>query len=157
VGLIERVIGQAVLADGGDLEQVRHAFRLLAGGQAIALLARRDAGALAVPELEEGGPVSCIDGDELDAAGVSSAELEAMLTGPDSQRLRGWIEGLPAALRITFVLRAVAGLHSQEVAGLLAAEGGASAAGWTPEAVRVVFRQALCSLAGQLLHATAER
>jgi len=60
-------------------------------------------------------------------------------------------------LRVTFVLRSVANLTSPEVAGLLGEYGGPEAAGWTPEAVRAVFRQALCSLAGQLLHATAER
>ena len=38
---------------------------------------------------------------------------------------------------------------------LLAAHGGPRAAGWTPEAVRELFRQALCSLASQLIHATA--
>jgi hypothetical protein len=40
---------------------------------------------------------------------------------------------------------------------LLAAHGGARAAGWNADAVRELFRQALCSLASQLIHATAGR
>jgi hypothetical protein len=60
-------------------------------------------------------------------------------------------------LRVTFVLRAIAGLGSAEVAGLLADFGGPAAENWTPASVRTIFRQALCSLAAQLLHATAER
>jgi hypothetical protein len=40
---------------------------------------------------------------------------------------------------------------------LLAAHGGAGAEGWTAEQVREVFRQALCSLASQLLHAANAR
>jgi DNA-directed RNA polymerase specialized sigma24 family protein len=101
--------------------------------------------------------VSCIEGDELDAAGVTSAELEEMITGPDNQRLRNWLEGLSLPLRVVFVLRAVAGLTSAEVAGQLAENGGTQAENWTPDAVRSTFRQALCSLASQLLHATASR
>jgi len=49
----------------------------------------------------------------------------------------------------------VAGLSAADTAGLLATHGGRAAAGWTPEAVRELFRQALCSLASQLIHATA--
>ena len=157
IGLVEQAIGGDAIAVGESFEQARHASRLLIAGPAIRILGKRDGAALAAPEVDADGPVSCIEGDELDAAGVTSAELEAMLTGPDNHRLRGWIEGLDVQLRITFVLRAVANLTSPEVAGLLSEYGGPEGAGWTPEAVRTVFRQALCSLAGQLLHDTAER
>ena len=157
IGLAEQAIGGDAIAVGESFEQARHAGRLLIAGEAIGILGKRDAASLAAPEVDADGPVSCIEGDELDAAGVTSAELEAMLTGPDNHRLRSWIEGLPVQLRVTFVLRSVANLTSPEVAGLLGEYGGPEAAGWTPEAVRAVFRQALCSLAGQLLHATAER
>jgi hypothetical protein len=60
-------------------------------------------------------------------------------------------------MRTVFVLRAVAGLSAVETASLLKAHGGPQAASWTPEATREVFRQGLCSLASQLLHASAER
>jgi hypothetical protein len=88
---------------------------------------------------------------------VTPDELEQMIAGPESRRLRDWLEGLSVQLRTIFVLRAVAGLSSPEVAGLLAEHGGPSAQEWTPDAVRGSFRQALCSLASQLIHTAATR
>jgi DNA-directed RNA polymerase specialized sigma24 family protein len=156
IGLVEKAIVQA---DGSsqNVEEAGKTLRYQLAGEAIALLAQRDGQALASPEVDNSGPVSCIEGDELDAAGVTSAELEAMLTGPDNAHLRAWIESLPVTLRATFVLRAIAGFSSAETAGLLGEFGGPAAESWTPEGVRTVFRQALCSLAAQLLHATAEK
>jgi hypothetical protein len=58
-------------------------------------------------------------------------------------------------VRTVFVLRAVAGFCAFETAELLAAHGGPLAAGWNADAVRSVFRQGLCSLASQLLQASA--
>jgi hypothetical protein len=55
------------------------------------------------------------------------------------------------------VLRAVAGFNAVETAALLRTHGGPEAAAWTPEAAREVFRQGLCSLASQLLQASAAR
>jgi hypothetical protein len=156
VGLIESVVTELDIANCADPLDARRQSRLLLGARAIASLAGRDPAAFEAPQ-EGSAPVSCIEDDDLDAAGVSSSELERMLEGPDSQRLRGWLEGLPVSLRAIFVLRAVAGLNSGEIAGLIAENGGAAASDWTPEAVRSSFRQALCSLASQLLHATTAR
>ena len=156
ITLVEQAIGQADDA-AAEADEALRVLRLQLAGKAIALLAQRDAASLEAPELDSSGPVSCIEGDELDAAGVTSAELEAMLTGPDNAHLRAWLESLPVSLRSIFVLRAVAGYSSAETAGLLAEYGGPAAENWTPEGVRVIFRSALCSLAAQLLHATAER
>jgi hypothetical protein len=80
-----------------------------------------------------------------------------MSSGPDRERVRNWLAGLPTALRTIFVLRAVAGLSAAETAAMLEKHGGPKAAGWNAEAVRSVFREGLCSLASQLLHATAAR
>jgi hypothetical protein len=80
-----------------------------------------------------------------------------MITGPERHRLRVWLEGLSVSIRVVFVLRAVASLSSAEVAGLLAEHGGQEAEDWTPDAVRGTFRQGLCSLASQLIHATATK
>lgn len=156
IALVEKAIAQADGSAANADEAVQTLRRRLAG-EAIALLAARDAQSLAAPEIDNSGPVSCIEGDELDAAGVTSAELEAMLTGPDNAHLRAWIESLPVTLRAIFVLRAIAGFSSAETAGLLGDFGGPAAEAWTPEGVRTIFRQALCSLAAQLLHATAEK
>ena len=77
-----------------------------------------------------------------------------MIAGPDRDLVRKWLESLPTALRTIFVLRAVAGLTTSETVGLLAENGGTQAADWTPDAVRELFRQGLCSLASQVLHAS---
>ena len=98
----------------------------------------------------------CIEDDDLESAGVSQVELEQMIVGPDRDRVRSWLENLPVDLRTVFVLRAVAGFTAPETAALLAEYGGLQAAGWTADGVRAVFRQGLCSLASQLIHATAK-
>jgi len=157
IRLIEQVVATVDLPACHDHIEARHDSRLALGAQAIALLAERNPSALAAPAEEESGPVSCIEDDDLSAAGVTPDELEQMISGPEGHRLRDWLEGLAISLRTVFVLRAVAGLSSGEVAGLLAGHGGARAQDWTPDAVRSTFRQALCSLASQLIHATATR
>ena len=157
IRLIEQVVATVDLPACHDHVEARHNSRLALGAQAIALLANRDASALAAPTEEESGPVSCIEDDDLEAAGVTPDELEHMISGPEGRRLRDWLEGLSVPLRAVFVLRAVAGLPSPEIAGLLAEYGGASAQDWTSDAVRSTFRQALCSLASQLIHTAATR
>jgi hypothetical protein len=157
IRLIEQVVATVDLPACHDHVEARHNSRLTMASLAIAQLASRDASALAAPLEDGSGPASCIDDDDLDAAGVSRAEFEQMMDGPESRRLRDWLEGLSVQLRVVFVLRAVAGLTSPEVAGLLAENGGVAAQNWTPDAVRNSFRQALCSLASQLIHATAAR
>ncbi len=77
-----------------------------------------------------------------------------MIAGPE---LRIWLAGLSDALRVIFVLRAVGGLTASETASLLASFGGPAATAWTAEMVREDFRQALCSLASQLIQATTTR
>jgi hypothetical protein len=156
IGVIEKVVTNLNLTACRDHADARHQSRLALAAESIGVLANRDPAALAAPA-EESGPASCIEDDDLDAVGVTPVELEQMLSGPDDHRLRDWLEGLSVTLRIIFVLRAVAGLSSGEISGLLSEHGGLSAQGWTPEAVRTTFRQALCSLASQLIHATAVR
>ena len=78
---------------------------------ALKLLAERDAESLAAPLGLE--PAStCIEDDDLDAAGVSKEELERMLAGPDRDRVRNWLASLPTVLRTIFVLRAVCLLYT---------------------------------------------
>jgi hypothetical protein len=160
IGLVERVVTSVALPVNGDRAQSRHNARLLLAADAIAILGQRDAAdhsvSLAAPA-DDSGPASCIEDDDLSAAGVTTDELEHMISGPERHRLRDWLEGLSVSLRVIFVLRAVAGLSSAEVAGILAERGGPAAQDWTPDAVRGSFRQALCSLASLLIHATATR
>ena len=117
---------------------------------------RRNPGCLALPE-DLKAVSTCIDDDDLDAAGESGAELLRMLAGPDRDRVKNWLASLPTIPRTIFVVRAVAGFTPAETARLLAHHGGSQAAGWTEGAVREFCRQALCSLASQLLQASAAR
>ncbi len=156
IGLIESVVAKVDLQACNSPAEARHNSRLLLSADAIAVLAERDAASLAAPS-GDSGPSSCIEDDDLEAAGVTPDELEQMISGPEAYRLRNWLEGLSVSLRVIFVLRAVAGLSSAEIAGLLAEHGGVAAQEWTPDTVRGTFRLALCSLASQLIHATATK
>jgi len=156
IRLIETAVATAEVASTDNAQQARKASRFALCRAALDLLASRDPRSLAAPEIAS-GPVTCIEDDELDSVGVSAAELERMLSGPDRDRVRAWLAELPITLRTVFALRAVAGLSANEAASLLAEHGGAAAAGWTPASVREVFRQGLCSLASQLLHASTAR
>ncbi len=168
IHLVERAIATAEIPACADPEtdpetdpeggpsSALHSARVAMAASVIELLSGRDSRALATP-VGEFGPPNCIGDDDLDAAGVSAEELERLVSGPGREQLREWLEGLPVAERTIFVLRAVAGLSTPEVAGLLALHGGEAARGWMTDAVRNVFRQALCSLASQLLQDSASR
>jgi hypothetical protein len=160
IGLIEGVVANVDLPTCCDQAEARHQAHLLLAADAITILGQRDSesafASLAAP-VDGSGPAGCIEDDDLSAAGVTPNELEQMIAGPESHRLRDWLEGLSVSLRLIFVLRAVAALSSAEVAELLVSRGGSDARNWTAEAVRAGFLQALCSLASQLIHATATR
>ena len=153
VQLVEYTVSTADVADCGDHFAARHSSRQTLATRALEMISRREPGSLAAPS-GANGPVTCIEDDDLESAGVSAHELEQMIAGPDRDRVREWLRELSIPVRTVFVLRAVAGFNSAETAGLLAAHGGAGAEGWTAGAVRDVFRQGLCSLASQLIHAS---
>jgi hypothetical protein len=151
IRLVETAVANADIPASHNPAETRRNSRTALCAAALDLLARRDAQSLAAPEgLEHAA--TCIGDDELDAAGVSSEELERMIAGPDRDRVRNWLESLPTAMRTIFVLRAVAGFTTTETADLLQVHGGPQAAGWSAEAVRELYRQGLCSLASHLLH-----
>lgn len=152
IHLVETAVANAEISACDEPEGARQSSRRALVKAALELMAGRDPESLAAPTGVE-HVATCIEDDDLDAAGVSREELNQMLSGPDRGRVRAWLESLPTALRTVFALRAVAGLSSQQTAELLAAHGGPQAAGWTVDAVREFFRQALCSLASQLIHA----
>lgn len=156
VRLVETTVATAEISSGNDARQARMSSRRALCTAAIEILERRTPGCLAAPaQLQPVG--TCIEDDDLEAAGVTGEELETMLAGPDRERVRNWLASLSTVTRVIFVLRAVAGFSSPETATMLAANGGPDAAGWTAEAVRDLFRQGLCSLASQLIHATTTR
>ncbi len=154
--LVETTIATADVSSASDPREARQNSRRALAVAAIDILFRRNSGSLAAPETLE-LVQTCIEDEDLDAAAEYGEELERMIAGPDRDRVRKWLESLPTDLRTIFVLRAVAGFTAPQVADLLAAHGGPQAAGWTAAAVRECFRQGLCSLASQLLQATAVR
>jgi hypothetical protein len=154
IRLVETAVATAEVLASSSSEAAHRSARMALAKAAIELLAKRDPEGLAAPvDLEHA--VTCIEDDDLDAAAEARESMERMIAGPDRDRVRAWLESLPTALRTIYVLRAVAGFSAGETAELLAGHGGPRAAGWTSEAVRELFRQALCSLASQLIHATA--
>jgi hypothetical protein len=154
--LVETAVANGEVSACQDAEQARVSSRRALCGPALEILEQRNPGCLAAPVGLQ-AVATCIEDDDLDAAGVSSEELERMIAGPDRDRMRNWLASLPTELRTIFALRAVAGLTAAETAGMLAEHGGPKAAGWTPDAVRELFRQALCSLTSQLIQATTAR
>lgn len=151
--LVESVVANPEITLCCNLEEARASARRLLCDQALEVLSARPETRLGPPAgLDDVKP--CIEDDELSSAGISTEELEAMMAGPDRQRVRVWLESLPVAHRLVFVLRAVAGIPARQAAGVLRHHAGPSAQEWTADIVREVFRQALCSLASQLLHAS---
>ena len=152
IGLVETAVATADIAECSEPAESRKSSRYALCVAALELLAKRDASSLAAPQgLEHAA--TCIGDDELDAAGVTGEELEQMLAGPDRDRVRNWLESLPTPMRAIFVLRAVAGFTAPETADLLREHGGPLTTDWSADAVRELFRQGLCSLASQVLHA----
>jgi hypothetical protein len=149
IALVESALTNAEVSSAGAPEL---ALRRALVAAALRLLSRRNPSSLAAPA-ELAHASTCIEDDDLDAAGMSRDELESMLAGPDRDRVRTWLEQLPPATRVIFVLRAVAGFSAPETATLLSAHAGPQAAAWSPDAVRELFRQGLCSLASQMIRA----
>jgi DNA-directed RNA polymerase specialized sigma24 family protein len=122
---------------------------------AIHKLSQREPSSFAVAAGNQNESASCIEGDDISESGISAAQLSFLLEGEGRQQLRNWLEHLPSAQRTVFVARAMLGQDNAATAASMRAGGGASAAGWSPEKVSDVFRQALCSLATSLIHSGA--
>ena len=155
VRLMETAVATTEVSACEDPVEGRKSSRRALAKAALQMIAQRNPASLAAPEgVEQVG--GCIDDDDLEAAGVSSVELERMMSGPERDRVRNWLGNLPVDLRTVFALRAVAGFTAPETAAMLAEYGGPMAAGWTAEGVRAVFRQGLCSIASQLLQSSVK-
>ena len=150
--VVEKAVAAADLDCICSVEQARKNGYKAVAQAAIDVIERRRPGSLAAPEGIKADDV-CIEDDELESAGISGEEFGKMMAGPERDRVRRWLEGLPVVQRTVFVLRGVAGLTTAETADLLKASPAPNAAGWSREAVMEIFRLGLCSLASQLLHA----
>lgn len=94
------------------------------------------------------GPSSCLDEDD---SAPSDPELADLVSGAGRDRLREWLNRLSAAQRAVFVQRTVLRQDNAATAGAMNRV--ARPAVWTPDAIALLFRQAICSLASSLAHA----
>ena len=152
IRLVETAVARTEISACSNAAEARRGSRKVLCAAAIELISERKPGSLAAPEWLQ-HISTCIEDDDLESAGISHAELENMLAGPNRENVKNWIESLPTETRVIFVLRAVAGFTADETANLLSEHGGKGAEGWNPDAVREIFRQGLCSLASQLIQA----
>jgi hypothetical protein len=150
IQLVETAIADSEVTCCQNATQAGLSSKRVLAREALTQISARNADALAAPVGLEHAQ-TCIEDDDLDAASEHGEEFERAIAGPDRERVRTWLEGLPASMRVIFTLRAVAGIPAGETAALLAAYGGPKAAGWTADAVRELFQQALCGLASQLI------
>lgn len=129
---------------------MEQAAREKLAAHALLWMQQRDPESFAVTAESE--PVtSCVETDDMEASGITSERLAQLLSGAQRQELRTWLDGLPLAARAIFVQRAVLGRDNRATAEAMQAAG----QGWTPDAVSLTFRSALCSLANQLAHSAA--
>jgi DNA-directed RNA polymerase specialized sigma24 family protein len=154
--LVLEAIASAQVSPCADPQNARRCSRRTLATAALKLLAARCPGCLDAPKGLTAAS-TCIEGDDLASAGISNGELESMISGTEREHVREWLASLPTWMRTVFALRAVAGFNADETAALLRLHGGPHAGPWTPEAVSEVFRQGLCSLASQVLHASVGR
>lgn len=152
IRLVETAVARAEISACSNADEARKSSRRALCGAALELISERKPGSLTAPGWLEHAS-TCIEEDDLEAAGVSRSEFESILAGPRREDVKHWIGGLATETRVIFVMRAVAGFSSDETAGVLAAHGGKGAERWNADAVREIFRQGLCSLASQLIHA----
>ena len=152
IQLVETAIARTDLSACSNADEARKSSRKALCSAAIELITERRPGSLAAPEWLE-HVATCIEDDDLESAGISRAELESLLAGSKRESIKKWIEGLPTETRVIFVFRAVAGFNATETAEMLAGHAGNGAEHWNADAVREIFRQGLCSLASQLIHA----
>jgi DNA-directed RNA polymerase specialized sigma24 family protein len=153
IALVETTIATAEVSACDDPVQARQSSRRTLSAAALDILRQREPGSLDAP-VGAKPAATCLEEDDVDAAGVAREDLARMIGGPDRDRVREWLQRLPTAVRAVFVLRAVAGFTAAETAELLVAHGGPKAAAWSAEGVRDFFRQGLCSLASQLIQAS---
>jgi DNA-directed RNA polymerase specialized sigma24 family protein len=150
VELVEAVVAQTSIDPCAEAEASVDAARRNLAVAAVARLSQSDPKAFDVPEHTD--HAGCIEDDDLSSAGISASQLAEMVSGPGHRALRNWLNKLPVAQRAIFVERAILGWDNATVAASLSK---AASRNWQPSRVSELFRQALCSLATSLVHATA--
>lgn len=151
VEVVETAVAKTNVDPCADAEASVEATRVNLVETAVARLSQADPQAFHAPAVD-GSSGGCIEDDDLASAGISSEQLSGMLHGPGRHVFRDWLNELPVAQRAIFVERAVLGWNNAATAASLTK---AAARSWQPGQVSGLFRQALCSLANSLVHATA--
>jgi hypothetical protein len=119
---------------------------------ALRRLLKQSPEAFAIPP-EVADSAACIDSEDLAAAGMDA--IAALLQEPQRGAIRDWLDQLTPALRVIFVLRAIAGRDAGQTLELLYRSGASGAHLWSREQVGIAYRRALCSLANSLLTSNA--
>ncbi|HEX3470300.1 MAG TPA: hypothetical protein VHT28_03865 [Silvibacterium sp.] len=123
---------------------------------AVVRMSGADPQAFVAPAPDDSSTLTCIEDDDLTAAGISSSQMAELIGGAGRTQLRTWLDHLPPAQRAIFVQRAVLGWDNGATAASLAA-GAGEKSGWSAQQVSELFRQALCSLANSLVHSEAQK
>src|ERR1700722_3979494 len=117
--LVETAVAGTEISACSDATETRQSSRRALCRAAIELIVTRNPGSLAAPgRLVHAS--TCIEDDDLESAGISRADLESMLAGPNRATIKNWIESLATETRVIFVLRAVAGFSTDEAGGVVA-------------------------------------
>jgi DNA-directed RNA polymerase specialized sigma24 family protein len=152
VSLVEETVAQVESDPCAERTLAYAEARTLLVRTAVRQMARRCPEAFAVPAAEP-GDATCIETDDLQAAGLTGEQLGALVSGAGRAGMREWLDRLAPALRAIFVLRAVAGQDGEQTAESLRQSGATGAQAWRRDQVGNAYRQALCSLATCLMSA----
>lgn len=150
VTAVEAGLRESEIDPCDDPEGSRRIVRERVMAEAIRLASAGKEAMFQAPEVSS-EVVSCLEEDELSGVGISPSQLNDLVQGAGKERMRHWLEQLPIASRVIFVLRAVSGISGVQTAALLCANAGPSACGWSSESVSAAFRQTLCSLTSLLV------
>ncbi|HEY4048566.1 MAG TPA: hypothetical protein VGM27_16995 [Acidobacteriaceae bacterium] len=150
ITMVEETVARAEIDPCADAGGAHDEARQRLVDFAVRRLAKLHPGAFAAPPSIE-GTATCIETDDLSAAGLSTEQLDALFEGSGRAKMREWLDQLAPAVRAIFVLRAVVGQDGERTAQDLRRSGAVGAQGWQREQVGTAYRQALCSLATSLM------
>ncbi|HTZ58833.1 MAG TPA: hypothetical protein VMB49_12075 [Acidobacteriaceae bacterium] len=152
VSLVEETLARVETDPCAEVTLAYAEARTLLVRTAVQRMAGRHPEAFAVP-VAQPADNTCIETDDLAAAGLTGEQFGAMISGPGRAGMREWLDRLAPALRAVFVLRAVAGQNGEQTAESLRLSGATGAQAWRRDQVGRAYRQALCSLATCLMSA----
>src|ERR1035437_735465 len=109
--LVVEAIASAQVSPCADPQNARRCSRRALAIAALKLLVQRCPGCVDAPQ----GLVTattCIEGDDLASAGISTGELEGMISGQEREQVRMWLGRLPPMMGDVFRLRAGGGVDA---------------------------------------------